>query len=221
MTNINEQSLIPVTDSQAKAVEKLASFGQTVVEEGGQLTRFIGRILGTAPEDAVGIILGDPLHHIRARIALWYDQNIDEILKRRNVKKTEPVSPSVAIPLLRAAYDESRPELQQLWAELIAAAMDPKRSDQMRLSFITTVKQFDPLDALVLRELYNRSGSLSPNSRDFLATHLKRAGDEIEISAQNLELLRCINIGSRTGTGAVANFHITTYGRGLIGACSG
>jgi hypothetical protein len=39
-------------------------------------------------------------------------------------------------PLLRAAYDESFPELQKLWPELITAAMDPNWSDRVRLSFI-------------------------------------------------------------------------------------
>src|SRR5437660_1458996 len=69
--------------------------------------------------------------------------------------------PSVAIPLLRAAYDESRPELQQIWAKLIAAAIDPNRSGQFRLSFIATLKQFDPLDAQVLKA--RQPGTLSPN----------------------------------------------------------
>jgi hypothetical protein len=46
---------IPVTEEQAKAVQKLADLGTTIVEEGGQLARYIGRVLGTAPEDAVGL----------------------------------------------------------------------------------------------------------------------------------------------------------------------
>ena len=60
------------------------------------------------------------------RAAIYYDGKISEILQRRNVQKPEPVSPSLAIPLISAAYDETRPELQQIWAELLAAAMDPK-----------------------------------------------------------------------------------------------
>jgi hypothetical protein len=88
------------------------------------------------PEDAVGLVLGDPLHFVRTVIARTLDQLISKIFERRGVTDTQPVSPSLAIPLLRAAYDESRPELQQLWADLIAAAMDPKRSGRVRLSFI-------------------------------------------------------------------------------------
>jgi hypothetical protein len=44
---------IPVTDEQAKAVQKVADFGTTVVEESGQLAGYVGRVLGTFPEDAI------------------------------------------------------------------------------------------------------------------------------------------------------------------------
>jgi hypothetical protein len=88
----------------------------------------------------VGIVIGEPLHFVRTKIAQKLDERVTKIHRDRNVQEAQPVSPSVAIPLLRAAYDESRPELQDVWARLIAAAMDPKRSDGMRLSFIDAVK---------------------------------------------------------------------------------
>jgi hypothetical protein len=130
--------MLPVTDEQAKAIQGVSNFGTTIVTEGSQLARSFGRILGTVPEDAVGLIIGDPLHAVRTVIAAKLDDWVDQILRRRQVQKIEPVSPSLAIPLLRAAYDESRPELQELWASLIAAAMDPARSGRVRLSFIET-----------------------------------------------------------------------------------
>jgi hypothetical protein len=104
---------IPVTDEQAKAVQKLADFGTTVVEETGKLARYMGRVLGTAPEDAVGLVIGDPLRFVRTAIALKYDEGIKRLHRHRGVTP-QPVSPSLAIPLLRAAYDESRLELQEL-----------------------------------------------------------------------------------------------------------
>jgi hypothetical protein len=115
---MDKGGLIPVTDSQAEALAEAAKLGQTVVQEGGALARYMARVFGTVPEDAVGLVIGDPLHFIRTVIAAKLDSLVDEIHKRREVKETEPVSPSIAIPLLRAAYDESRPELQQIWAEL-------------------------------------------------------------------------------------------------------
>jgi hypothetical protein len=67
-------------------------------------------------------------------------------------------------PLLRAAYDESRPELQDLWGKANRGGQDPNRSGGLRLSFINALKQFDPLDALVLKARYEGPGELSPNT---------------------------------------------------------
>jgi hypothetical protein len=194
---ISKGGLLPITDPQAKAVEAVAKLGQTVVEEGGKLARYMGRVLGTAPDDAVGLLL-------------------TKIIERRNIKRTQPVSPSVAIPLLSAAYDEGRPELQQLWAELIAAAMDPNRSNQVRLSFVATLKHFDPLDALLLKARYETTGPQAPNDRDYFAEKLHKSPDEIEISAQNLQELRCIQAHTAPPTA----FWVTAYGRELLRVCT-
>ena len=76
---------IPLTDEQAKAVEKLADFGTTVVGETGQLARYMGRVLGTTPEDVVGLVIGDPLHFVRTAIASKYDEWITRLHRNRGV----------------------------------------------------------------------------------------------------------------------------------------
>jgi hypothetical protein len=207
---------IPVTNEQAKAVQKLADFGTTVVGETGQLARYMGRVLGTTPEDVVGLVIGDPLHFVRTAAAPKYDEWITRLHRNRGVTP-EPVSPSLAIPLLRAAYDESRPELQELWAQLIAAAMDPQRRNRVRRSFIDTVQRLDPLDVLVLKML-DTTGKPTPNVRDYLAAKLSVSSREIELSALNLSEVKCVgNIGMM----ATDNFIITFYGSELVQVCSG
>lgn len=99
---MDEQSLIPVTDSQADAIKASAEFGRTAVEEVGRLARYIGRVLGTVPHDVVGIVIGEPLHFVRTKIAQKLDERVTKIHRDRNVQEAQPVSPSVAIPLLRA-----------------------------------------------------------------------------------------------------------------------
>ena len=209
-------SIIPVTDEQAKAIGAFSNFGTTAVTEAGGLARYMGRVLGTVPHDAVGLVLGDPLHFVRTAIAAQYDALLDKILTRRNVKQTQPVSPSLAIPLLRGAYDESRPELQELWAALIASAMDPKRVGRVRLSFIETLRRFDPLDAMVLQKRYEQPGDMSPNAVVCIAGMLSQPEVEVELSFDNLALLNCVS-----KTGATVRFFITNYGRALVQACSG
>ena len=149
---------------------------------------------------------------MRTAIAAQYDVLLDKILKRRGVVQTQPVSPSLAIPLMRAAYDEGRPELQALWASLIADAMDPARAGRVRISFIDTLKRFDPLDALVLRARYDDQGEMRPTARDRIAELLQQSLEEVEISVENLEALKCVV--------AAPNFFVTSYGRALIRACS-
>lgn len=213
--------MLPVTDEQAKAIQKSPEFGTTIVGETGQLARYVGRVLGTAPEDAFAVVIGEPLRYLRARIAYEVDERLTRIFNSRGIKNPQPISPSLALPLLNAAYDESRPELQELWALLIAAAMDPKKASQVRRSFIDTLKSFDPLDALILKEIYGvpDAGTLSPNTRDFLASKLQLSRSDIILSATNLNKLGCIAPLNAGMGGEFPQFIITTYGRALIRAC--
>jgi hypothetical protein len=97
-----ETNLLDVADAQAGAIKAAAefgtTFGTTVVTEAGQLARYMARVLGTAPHDAVGLIMGDPLHFVRAATAQSYDHWLTNICERRKVTETQPVSPSLAIP---------------------------------------------------------------------------------------------------------------------------
>lgn len=199
-----------MSDEEAKAARALAPLGQVIVTEAGNLARYVGRVLGTVPEDAVGLVIGDPLGFVRTAIAGQYDAWLDKLLRRRQVEHPQPVSPSVAIPLIRAAYDESRPELQELWAGLIAAAMDPTRSGRVRLSFIETLKQFDPLDALVLRSLCSLGDTASFDTRvKRVNAELNFPTTEISLSIDNLRRLQCVETG----------WSVTRYGRALLAAC--
>jgi hypothetical protein len=204
-----------LTDEQAKAVQSISEFGATTLNEGADLARYVGRILGTAPHDAVGIVIGDPLRFVRAAIASQYDALLDEILKRRGVRETQPVGPSVAIPLIRAAYDESRPELQKVWAALIADAMDPNRAGQVRISFIESLKKMDPLDALVLKLRFENSGDLSPSPMSYIMSKADQQQDEVIISIENLKSMNCVFWSDH-----ISKFILTPYGRALGRACS-
>jgi hypothetical protein len=96
--------MLPITDQQAKAIQSSAELGNTVIEESSALARYLANVLGTVPRDTVGLVLGDPLHAVRAIIAAKLDDRVKKIHCDRNVKETEPVSPSLAIPLLKPAY---------------------------------------------------------------------------------------------------------------------
>jgi hypothetical protein len=136
-------SLIP-SDEQAK-------LGQEALRTLRAIGGFLRQAVGTYPEDLVGYYLGgDWLKVRRAENLVRIVQEMQERLKARNVSPERP-SISVALPLLIAAADEDRQELQDLWARLLAAAADPKRTKSFRGAFIDVAKKMDPLDAVVLQ----------------------------------------------------------------------
>ena len=134
-----------------------------LVKETAKLTRemggFLSKVFGTLPQDTVGVLGGDWLHHVRIRNAHRLQQRTEEILgDRRAEAKTVALSPSEAILLLNAAQDESRPELQELWSRLLANAMDRARPPINR-HFINVLKGLDILEARIIQRLDNEGAS--------------------------------------------------------------
>ena len=74
-------------------------------------------------------------------------------LADRHVQDPIPASLSVALPILQGAADEDRDELVDLWARLLANAMDPNLNS-VRQSIIDAVKKMDPVDAVVLQHVH-------------------------------------------------------------------
>jgi hypothetical protein len=144
----DQGSLIPVSDEQAKAIQEAIKALRGV---GG----FLREILGTVPEDLVGYLGGDWLKVRRAENLARILDKMRERLQERNAKTEQP-SISIVLPLLIAAADESRDELQDIWARLLAAAADPTRAKSFRNQFIEVAKQMDPLDAAVLQAARER-----------------------------------------------------------------
>jgi Abortive infection alpha len=204
--------LIPISDEQAKlghkALEVLQGFGG-----------FLREMLGTVPEDVVGLLGGDWLKVRRAVNMASILGKAREKLERRGVEHREEVSLSLALPLLHAAADESRPELQDLWASLLAAAMDPARANAVRLEFIEAAKVLHPRDAVIMQTLHQNPGQLSPNTRDYLANALKITSDAVEVALRNLEKASCVS--SQDVPRNSGNWFLTAFGRELMRACSG
>jgi hypothetical protein len=184
---MGDGSLIPISDEQAK-------LGQELVKAVSDGAGYFTSILGDIPQDLIGYLVGDRLKAKRIeRIAvLW--QKTRERLRDRAVDP-EPPSLKYAIPILEAAADDENEELQDLWSRLLAAAMDPNRRDAMRQSFIATVKQMDPMDALVLKAIHE-IGQLpwEPNRREGVMRKLESPIEEVIVSFAHLNRLDCISI---------------------------
>src|ERR1051325_3003634 len=141
-------SLIPISDEQAK-------LGQEALKALPGLGAFFAQALGSTPEDLIGYLGGDWVRVRRAENMARMMHEAKARLIERAVEDPQPASLSVAIPILEGAADEDRNELVDLWARLLANAMDP-RLNKVRYEFIDAVKKMDPPDALVLHRSEER-----------------------------------------------------------------
>ncbi len=186
----------------AKAVQKAAGFGTKLaemLEKAETLPKvqaFFGKVVGAPLEDLTGLMIGDPIRYIRFRGLLYYQAKVDSILEQRGVKEPQAVSPSIAVPLIEAATNETREELCELWAKLLAAAMDPKEANHVRLELIDAVKRLAPIDARVLEIRHNNHGLLQPSTLEFIARIVCINIDEVQISVTNLVNVHLMLSGS-------------------------
>jgi hypothetical protein len=199
----------------ANAVAETAKATGKAVDLVRDLGAFVGRVLGDAPADLIGVAGGDYLRQVRRRNAFRMAQRTDEIISARHIQETVAISPSLAIPLLSAAGDESRPELQDLWARLLANAMDPARANDLRIEFIEAVKRFHPRDAFIVQKMGEQSGKLSPDARSFFMGHLRLSQAAVEVSFQNLIGTKCLF----DPLGSLSDPILTPFGRELLTAC--
>jgi hypothetical protein len=198
-------SLIPISDAQAGAIKKALEVLQSIGE-------FLRETFGTIPEDVVGLLGGNWLNVRRAENFVRIAAKAQERLRKRGIRVREPVSLSIVLPLVAAAADESRDELQELWARLIAAAADPARAKSFRNAFIDAAKKMDPLDGAVLQTLQKHlDGAVLPETREKLPALLNARRDETDVSISNLQTLGLVNP-------ALPNTSISPFGREFLRA---
>jgi hypothetical protein len=175
----DDNSLIPISDEQAK-------LGQEALKLLRGLGSFFEKALGSVPEDLIGFLGGDWLRVRRAENMAKMMSCAKERLEARRVKDTKPASLTLALPILRGAADESREELRDLWARLLAAAMDPSREKDVRQGFAEAIKKMDPLDARLLVHLRSQKGALPNAEKNTVATEWGISMDELSVSLLNL-----------------------------------
>jgi len=152
----------PFGREAAKAAQEIAKASSNAIDAAREAAQFFNRVLGNPIADAVGMTVGDPLRFVRILSIDWYSRKVEEILKTRGSKKLAGAPPRLAIEILDAAQDETRDELRELWARLIANAMDETTCKTVRIEFVSILKQLNPLDALVLQKLAAHANFISP-----------------------------------------------------------
>jgi hypothetical protein len=206
-----------VSDENSMPYEKAIEETAKAVSNSVDLVREGGRAIGPAIGNIYGLLIGDKVSAARVRRLDEITRKTEQILRDRDVKERQELPEDIAIPLLEAAQGESREELQDVWARLLANAMDPERAHDVLPEFITTVSRLQPIDVLMLQIVSTASAS-KPVSEENAAERLKQSTDDrieyrpaaARLSLARLEELKC----TRRLPGSY--YAMTDYGHELI-----
>ncbi len=200
----------------AKAVKEIAKFGQEVVKATSGAGRYLADQAGTLPADVIGLAGGDYIRAWRLANAEGVFAKFEEKVKRRGIDKPEPLSPRHLVEAIEAASDTSDETLQEMWANLLANAMDPNKDTSLQRVFIEALKQFEPIDALVLDAAvkHHPEGQFGAGA---IARLTARRSTEIVVSGERLIQLGCFWADKRE---RIENFGVRPLGTELHLACS-
>src|SRR5260370_35198248 len=202
----------------AKAAEEAAKTGGKALEIVHDTGGYLARVFGDLPADVVGLA-GDWVHERRIQLRDKWSRRTQQILRERDVQEVIELSPNVAAALVSGAQEEGRDELMELWARLLANAMDPNMNS-VRNSFIEAVKTMDPMDAVMLNLMhtngYRRVGIETKTdeiARHSLVSQLQTTDDDAIISLDHLDSLGLLD---KYDSGF---WRETSLGRAFLRAC--
>ena len=206
---------IEAVTETAKAVQETAKTGRALIESGSDLARFVGKALGTVPEDTVGLLGGDLLHELHIRNLDKISRKTEEILRQRGVEEPEPIGPKALLPALEAVSEEGDETLQDMWASLLANAMDPNKDTSLEQLFIDTLGQMEPIDVLAFKTMAEKAPHEALNNKD-LAERLDRRETRVAVSTNRLTDLGVLREMGSTG---LPIYDIAALGMELYLAC--
>jgi hypothetical protein len=212
-----------LTDEQAKAAQEVAkATGKALDVASGAGTVLVNGTVGKIASATLGLIGGDWVQEQRERNLAKMQAKTARILDGIAQDRLNAPSPSVVKPLLEAAADESREELQDLWAALLASAMvDGGR--RVRRDYFDVVRQMEPADAQLLVIIGGLDPAITPDQRaEAMNGEVAKRGlskTDVEISIGKLRFLECVESrGSGSNNPAVTHW-LKPLGRGLLDAC--
>ena len=112
---------------------------------------------------------------------------VQEKLKSAGIKPDEirECALKIGIPILENASLEEEEELSDIWASLLANAMNPTFNEELRTAYIDIAKSLSPLDVRILEQMrhtYEFKYPKSNEERINIANLLYTSIEEIEIS---------------------------------------
>jgi hypothetical protein len=209
----------------AKAVQKASDFGIKAIETGEKVGGFLAQVFKEPITEVAGM-LTDRLKFARLKRLVEMQSQVNEILSARKISDTRSVPPKLALPLLEEASLEDDTSLQNLWSHLLANAMDPGFSGDLRTGFIEMIKGLTAEDAQVLEFFYtvlkteNRLAPLESViqhslKKEQIMQALSITEADYQVSAFNLMRIQCIAPAVLKTTGISFGDEATTIYKGI------
>jgi hypothetical protein len=209
----------------AKAVQKASDLGVKAIETTEKVGSFFAQVFKEPITEVAGL-LTDRLKFARWKRLVEMQSQVNEILSMRHVSNTRSVPPKFALPLLEEASLEDDKNLQELWSHLLANAMDPSFSGDLRTGFVEMIKGLAAPDARILEFFYQvlkSEGRLSPLEtviqyslkKEQIMQALKITEADYQVSAFNLMRIQCIAPAVLKTTGISFGDEATTIYKGI------
>jgi hypothetical protein len=194
----------------SESVSELARLGQKGISLIEQVGTYVGAVVGTGPHDLAHVAGLNWVHEVHKRQKAVYAAKTEALLAKIAKERLSEPSPSVIVPLLEAAQNETREELQNMWAALIANCMvDGGR--KVRRDFFSAVQRMEPADAVILVLL---RGEIS----DFQRERTSRGFTDVDVDV-SLSALKKLDCARNEPTGPLG-WRPTSFGLALLEACT-
>lgn len=192
----------------------------------------MGRYL-RGPLEQMSLLIEDRLKYSRAiRLIRLQERIKQELDKSGGDLCIQSLDVRFALDALEEGSFEEDDDLQDMWARLIANAIDANSGSSPRRAYISMLKDMSHLDAVIFEVIYNvpeikggkaivTSGLPHSASRadEIQLTELIEPSDEVKVSLSNLARLGVIGFGASWGGGEVYKYvNKTLAGKELMAA---
>ena len=96
--------------------------------------------------------------YLRDRISNWRALNLAKVLKKTQAKLKsdyKETPPKFILQFIEGASQEDGEELQDIWANLLASALDPEYKEGIRTAYIDIIQQLEVVNVRVLSAIHS------------------------------------------------------------------
>lgn len=203
----------------AKAIQEVAKTTGKAIDGLQSSGNFFGRVFGGLVENGVGIV-ADKVKFMRFERAAELASKAEKILEERGIgDETKAVPPKIAIPLIENATLEDDDNLHDLWAKLLANAMDPNFPLDVKRVYVSLLKEMEAIDVRILYTVFTEKMTRFADKplsgvhfdKTIITQILQAPSAAVEVSLLNLMRLGCIKPGIITGGISMGSEPVTIY----------